>query len=285
MSHTTSSLSETRTVATESSAIPPTTDGTQSLSVTAWNIGKAKATILQLEMRFADLMSKAKDETSDKENQDQKFLKKLRSGFLLMPVTKRATHVKFFQEKLNDILAADNTQKILAIVCLYSNCDYRNYEILLQLITRFCGVPLQKSMQQYCKMLEGFEKDTTIDVYIGAIPPEENSKELEESFSKMVVKIDKPSSECKLYEIRKLNEAIIEGSYLNSHSVYIGSVSPNCVVVVFRFPRSAVGWVLATMTPNFMYTHLLTEVTVDRKCLTVLTTDIDKLVCIYTHVC
>jgi hypothetical protein len=275
--HTTSPLAETGTVTTASSAMPSTTDGTQPLAVTAWSIEKVKVTILELEKRFADLTCDAQLEIDENEKQGRRFLDRFRSHLLLMPVVKRVTHVKFFQEKLDDILAAKTTQKILAIICLYSNYDYRNYEILLHLITRFCGAPLQRGMQEYRKMLEGFEKATTVDVFISAIPPEDKSKELEDSFSKMVVKIDKPSSECRLYEIRKLNEAIIEGSYLNSYSVYVGSVSPNCVVVVFRFPTSAVGWVLAAMTPNFMTTHLLTSVTVDGECLTVVKAERDEL--------
>ena len=277
-SRTTSPLTETGTVATAASAMPSTTDGTQSLAVTAWSIEKVKATILELEDRFADLMSETEDEISEKENQDRKFLKKFRNGFLLMPVAKRATHVKFFREKLDDILAAKTTQKILAIVCLYSNCDYRNYEILSQLITRFCSATLQESMQEYCKILEGFEEATTVDVYIRAIPPEEKSEELVGDFSNVVAKIDKPSSECRLCEIRKLNKDVIDGSCVNSYSVYTGRISSNCVVVVFRFPTSALGWVLAAMTPNFMTTHLFTEVTVDGKCLTVVKAERDELV-------
>ena len=276
-SHTTSSLAEARAVA----LIPSTrtTDSTQSPTVIAWSIEKVKATILELEERFSDLMSEAEDEISEKENQDLKFLNKFRNRLLLLPVAKKALRVKFFKASEDDILAVKTTQKILAIICRHS--DYRNYEILLHLITRFCSASLQESMQEYRKMLEGFEMATTVDVYICAIPPEEKSKELEDGFSKMVVKIDKPSSECSLYEIRKLNEAIIEESYLNSHSVYIGSVSPSCVVVEFRFPTSAVGWVLAAMTPQFMTTHLLTEVTVDRKHLTVVKAEMNDLVCRY----
>ena len=277
-SHTTSPLAETGTVATASSAMPSTTDiySTQPLAVTAWSIEKVKATMLELEESFADLTCDAQLEISEKEKQDRRFLDRFRNRLLLLPVAKKSTHVKFFKASEDEILAAETTRKILAI--MYRHSDYRDYEILSQLITRFCSAPLQGSMQEYRKVLEGFEKATTVDVFISAIPPEEKSKELEDRFSKMVVKIDKPSSECRLYEIRKLNEAIIEGSYLNSYSVYVGSVSPNCVVVVFRFPTSAVGWVLAAMTPNFMTTHLLTEVAVDGKCLTVVKAERDELV-------
>ena len=109
--------------------------------------------------------------------------------------------------------------------------------------------------------------ETTVDVYICAMPPD---KELEVAFSKMVMKIDKPSSKCTLHEIRKLNEAITEGSSLCSHSVYVSSVTTNCVVVVVRFPSSAAGWVMGSMTPDFMHTHHLIEVALNGKYLTVI---------------
>ena len=73
----------------------------------------------------------------------------------------------------------------------------------------------------------------------------------------------KHESQCTLHEVRKLNKAIIKKSTLCSHSIYIGAVSRICVVVRLRFPSSAVGWVLAAITPGFMTTHLLTEVSVD----------------------
>ena len=272
-SHTTSPLSETGTVATASSTIPSTTDGTQPLAVTAWSIEKVKTTILHLEEMFADLMDEAEDEISKKENQDGKFLKKFRGRLLLLPVANKAAHVKFFQGSLKKIREAKNTPEILDILRLHSN--YRNYEILSHLITRFCSAPLQESMQKYCKMLEGFEKATTVDVYISAISA---GKKLVVAFSEMVMKIAKPHSQCTLYDIRKLKEEIAEAATLESHSVYIESEGVQCVVVVFRFPTSAMGWVLAAMTPNFMTTHLLTEVAVDGECLTIMTEHMDVLV-------
>ena len=253
------------------------TDLTEPLAVTIWSVAKVKATILQLEEKFLDLISDAEDEINKKENQDRRFLKKFRNFLLFLPVARNATHVKFFEEREDDILNAKNSQKILAILCRHWN--YRNYDILLHLIDRFCDAPLQKNMQDYCTMLEGFEMATTVDVYISAIPPD---TKLEVAFSKMVVKINKPSSKCTLHEIRKLNEAIIKGSSLSSHSVYISSVTTNCVVVMLQFPSSAVGWVLAGMTTDFMCRHLLIEVTVDGKHLTVVQETMKELVCLFS---
>ena len=267
-------------IASAVDSVPPpmsVTDPTQPLPVPSWNVAKVKATILQLEERFSVLMANAKIEITKKESHDPSFLEIFRTRLLLLPVSKKSIHAKFFKDSEEEIDEAENTRKIFRIFCRYLN--YRNYEILVHIIERFCDVPLQKSMQEYCKMLEEFEMATTVDVYICSMPPD---KELEVAFYKMRMKIDKPSSKCTLYELRKLNEALAKESSVCSHSVYVGSVTTNCVVVVVRFPSNAAGWVMGAMTPDFMHTHHLIEVAMDGKYLTVEEGDRKELVCVLT---
>ncbi|CAI8047428.1 hypothetical protein GBAR_LOCUS26209 [Geodia barretti] len=228
---------------------------------------KVKATIQELEAKFLDLNTDAEEEICEKEAQDQKFLRKFRKYLQLLPAAKKAPHVKFFRECEKEILSAKDSLEILAIICRY--IDYRNYEILRDIVLKFCGPPLQTSMQDYCKMLEVFETSTTVDVYISTVP-DEVTEDQKKAFSEMVVKIDKPASQCTLHDVRKLNEAIIANSGLCPHSVYISGVANKCVEVVVRFPPSVVGWVLAALTPHFMTTHHLSEVTVDGSQLTLL---------------
>ena len=241
-----------------SSSLQPTPHNPSTLSF--WSLEKVKATVQELEKTFGSLHAKAGNVLNSRENQGREFLEEFRSRLLLLPVRKATLHVKFFNANEDDILAAKNSKKVLAILCRF--IDYRNYEILSYVVLTFCGTSLQQSMKDYCKMLEEFETATTVDVYLSAIP-DEADEELLNGFSQMVVKIDKPESQCTLLDVRKLNKAIIKESTLCSHSVYIGAVSRNCVVVRLRFPSSAVGWVLAAITPDFMTTHRLTEVSVD----------------------
>ena len=263
----------------EQSLKPATSDDTQPQLAVAIRITSAtevKATILRLERMFADLITTTRLAMCDKESCDRMFLERFRDYLLVLPVAKKAIHVKFFRESEDDILEAKNIQKLFAILSRY--WSYNNYEILLKITVWFCDESLQASMQEYCKMLEGFEKSTTVDIYISAVPLKEQQKQLKDVFSTIFIQMDKPSSECTLHEIRMLNEAIVLESYLKFHSIYISSVASKCVVVGLRFPTSAVGWVLAAMTPNFMTTHLLTEVTMDGKCLTIMTEHMDVLV-------
>ena len=278
-SHSTSpahnTTSTTLTITSNQSLVPSPT--CQPSTVIFWNLEEVKTTILQLEDQFSDLVSHTEDEISEKECADKRFLKKFRVRILSLSVAKKCLHVKFFRENEDDIISAKDTQKIIAILCRY--IDYRNYEILHHVVSKFCGVPLQENMKKYRLSLETFEMHTTVDIYISAVP-DEISEEIENGFSEMVVKIDKPSSECTLHEVRKLNEATTTKSGLESHSVYISSVAKNCVVVAMRFPSSAVGWVLAAMTPDFIHTqHLTPEITMDGKQLTIIQKERQELVC------
>ena len=264
--------STTLTITSNQSLVPSPT--CQPSTVIFWSLEKVKATILQLEDQFSDLLSDTEDEISEKECADKRFLKKFRIRILSLSVAKKSLHVKFFRENEDDIISAKNTRKIIAILCRY--IDYRNYEILHHVVSKFCCVPLQENMKKYRLSVERFEMHTTVDIYISAVP-DEISEEIENGFSEMVVKINKPSSECTLHEVRKLNEAITTKSGLESHSVYISGVAKNGVAM--RFPSSAVGWVLEAMTPDFIHTQHLTEVTMEGKQLTIIQAERQELVC------
>ena len=245
-------------------------------------VSQVKDDIERFDDTFSDLMLEAQSEMCLKESLNPSFLTKFRSRLLGLSVAKKATHTKYFRESEDEFLAAKTMLKVFAILNRY--VSYRNYEILQHIVKKFCEAALQQKMQEYGQSLERFEKATPIEIYLAAIPDEAN-EELENAFSKLVVRIDKPASECTLYDIRKLNEAIIQGSSLCSHSVYISSVADKCVEVVVAFPSSAVGWVLSAMTPAFVHTHLLSEVAVDGRQLTIIEADSDELVSDYFMHC
>ena len=271
------------TTTSSSPPIPPDHPSPSSHHPTFWSLQKVKASIEELEKMFGCLHAKAGKELSKREYEDEGFLEEFRSRLLLLPVRKATLHVRFFDTTEKNIVEAKSTKIILAILCRF--VDYRNYEILYYVVLKFCGVPLQESMKEFSKALEEFETATSVDVYLSAIP-DEVDEELMNGFSEMVVKIKMPESQCTLLEIRKLNKAIIEKSSLCSHSVYVGAVSRNCVVVRFRFPSSAVGWALAAVTPDFMSTHYITEVAVDGCRLSLIQNQRVNLVCgVHIHNC
>ena len=155
--------------------------------------------------------------------------------------------------------------KIFAILRRY--CNYRNYELLHEVVRKFCNTFLQLKMKEYCKTLERFEKETAVDVYLKAISAGDI---LCSEFTKMTMKINKSTSACTLYDIRKLKEAITERASLTSYSMYIGEVVESSVKLELGFPASCVGWVLGAMTPEFLAMHLLSDVFLGQEQLSIL---------------
>ena len=236
-------------------------------------VSQVRAEIDRLSDTFSDLMSDTRDEMCTRESVNPAFLDKFRDRLLDLPVTKKAPHAKFFDKKLDDFLNAD-TRKIFAILRRY--CNYRNYDILREVVRIFCGALLQRRMQEYCVSLENFEKETAIDIYLKAI---EASDILKTSFTKMTVKVNKPASECTLHEIRKLKEAITERASLHSYSMYIEEEVVGSVQLELGFPASCVGWILGVFTPDFLATHFLSDIVLCQKHLSILDWSQWKLVC------
>ena len=239
-------------------------------STLSWGarVAEVKATIGLLEERFAYLMSDTRAAISEQEKQDGTFLDTFRDHLMGLPVTQKPTHTKYFDEKMEKIYEALDTRKLFLILGRY--CSYYNYEILHDLIQRFCDRALKGRMISYREKIESFEKTTTIDVYTDAISAPKN---LLLEFSQMTLKIDKCSSECMLYEIRRVKEEIADKSSIYWYNVYVERIVKSSVVVVVRFPSSAAGWVIGAMTPDFMHTHHLIEVVMDGKYLTVIEED------------
>ena len=249
-----------------------------SSSSTTDRVSQVKAEIKRLRHAFSSQIFEAQYEMSKYETSDPTFLDKFRFHLLGLPVALPAAHERFFRDSEDDFLKAENMRKIFAILIRY--CNYRNPDVLKQVVIDFSNAELQQRMGEYCNSLERFEKATTVDVYLVAISAGE---ELSLAFTRMTEKINKPPSVCTLHEIRKMNKALTEKASLQSYSVYIESVSESSVLIVLRFPPSCVGWILAALTPDFMTTHLLTDVVVDEEQLAIEHTSQEELVYAYTQ--
>ena len=236
-------------------------------------VSQVRAEIDRLIVYFSALMSDTQAEMSVKESKDPSFLTNVVDGLLGLPVAQKAPHSRFFHKNEDDFLMAKNMRKVFAILRRY--CNYNNYEILQEVVRKFCEAVLQRRMQQYCESLEKFEKATFINIYLEAISA---GVVLISEFTKMVVIINKPASECTLYEVRKLKETIAERASLQSYSVYVGDISESSVQLELGFPASCVGWILGVFTPDFLATHLLSDVVLGQQHLSILDWPQEKLV-------
>ena len=260
---------------------PPMTVVSSALPViiNADQVQKVREEMEQFQENFTSMMSMTRSALCKKESEDSEFIEEFRDYLLFLPLSKKAPHTKFFRESEDDIIKAESVRKLLAILGRY--CNYSNYDLLLHLIKKFCNTAEKKRMQNYCKSLERFEMATAVNVYLVAISA---SPAISEAFSRMAMKMNKPVSGCTLHEIRKLKESLTEKTFLHSYSVYIDTIAESSVLVVLCFPPDCIGWVLAALTPDFMDTHHLMEVSVDGKYLTFypkLHKENKELVCVF----
>ena len=223
-------------------------------------VAAAKDSVEQLQEEFIDLKSDASQSLTRKEIEDSNFFHKFQDYLLDMPVTKKQVHIRFFTRNEEEILDAKNIRKVFVILGRY--CNYSNYEIIFHIVKRFCP-ELKGRMLTYRDSLTSFEKATTVDVYLCAISARPGGG-VREGFIRMTMKINKPPSECTLYEIRELKESIEEKASLQSYAMYIETPEEGSVCVRLLVPWHVYSLVVAVLTPEFREERLLTNVTVKR---------------------
>ena len=229
-------------------------------TVSEARVEEVRASIECFEDRFTDLTVDVELDLVEKEDQERLFFKRFQSYLLALPAAKKGVHVSFFRKSANDILKSKEAQKLFYILKCY--CDYSNYEIIVVVAKKFCTTPVRQRMLTYRDSHVEFEKNTTVNVYLCAISAPPESK-IFIGYTKMSMKINKPSNICTLYDIRQLKESIARNASLHSHSMYIEVPEEGSVRVVLRFPEEC-GWSVAgVMTAEFMETHQLSDVTFD----------------------
>ena len=256
----TSANLETASVSATPTGTPtPSTSCSQMTASFQQKVTLAKANVEYFDEEFCKLFSSTRSSLSQREEKDGTFLDTFRDHLLVMSVSKKAVHIKFFCTNEKQLLAAENIKILFAILSRY--CNYTNYEIILHIVKRFCKEELKQRMLNYRDSLTVFEKVTTVDVYLIAISARPDGA-ISAGFIKMTMKMNRPSSECTLHEIRELKELIEQEACVESYVMYIQSPGEGSVCVCLRIPER-VGWMVGlVLTPDFRQKHLLSEVTV-----------------------
>ena len=235
----------------------PLTNPSQTAVVFEQRVEETRDAIEQFEEEFSDMKFEAQKVLTNKQNENIEFVERFQNHLLNMPVTKKQIHIRFFTRNEDEILNAKTIQKLFAILGRY--CNYSNYEIIFHIVKKFCHHELKGRMLRYRDSLTSFEKSTTVDVYLCAIsaPP---AGKIREGFIRMTMKINKPSSECTLYEIRELKESIEKEASLESYAMYIETPGEGSVHAKLLIPWKLYFLVAGVLTPEFREVHFLTEV-------------------------
>lgn len=232
-------------------SVPPAT-------VSKERVAEVEEIIEYFQEEFSEIKSEALMSLTEKEENNPKFLASFCDRLLDLPVSKKAIHVKFFYRNEDEILQAKNIRKVFRILGRY--CNYSNYEIIFHIVKRFCGKPLQLRMLTYQTTHTEFEKETTVEVFLLASSASPGTMT---EFTKMVMKINKSTNECSLYEVRQLKESITKESDLQEYTVYIEGPELGSVNVVLSFPPQCKQLVAMALTPSLREIHKVTDVTID----------------------
>ena len=239
---------------------PPPLTPASNPAVSMARVIEVRVRIEYFEEEFSEINEELSLELLKRESHDDDFFKRFQCYLLALPATKKRVHIKFFQQSEDDIVKAKEVLRLFAILNRY--CNFNNYEITLIVVKKFCGERLQQRMLAYKELHVKFEKNTTVDVYLHAIPAPPESP-IFAGFTKMVMKIKKPVNMCTLYEIRQRIEFIAFNAFLQPYSVYIEPPQKGSVRVVMLFPEECSWLVGRVLLVKFLEAHQLTEVTVD----------------------
>ena len=209
--------------------------------------------IENLEDRFLQLTCETRAALSDREQQDKSFLQIFSAFLLNLSVAKKVVHVKFFHRNEDEILKAKNIQSLFAIIGCY--CNYCNYEIIVHIVKRFGDAKLNGKIMMYCDSIKKFETGITVAVYLHAISALPDS-DVCQGFIQMAIKINKPTSMCKMHEIRQLKETIAEKASVYSHCLYMESIAQGSVVVQLRVHPDCSQMVFDAITNNTYQTDV-----------------------------
>ena len=217
-------------------------------------VAKAKSSILDLKHKFFKLTCNALTKLSQNVREKPEFLEDVRNYLLMLPMANEM-HEKFLSLRQHDIREAEDMQRLFIILKQYCSY-YLNYDIVLDLIKSFCD-SLKQNMLDYSALIEQFERSTTADVFLKANSCDHQCKVFR-TFEKMALKINKPSSECTLYDIRQIRRAIAEAAAVNAYSVHMEVDSEGSVGVSLYVHPACIDLVKAAMTHEFMELYHLT---------------------------
>ena len=166
---------------------------------------------------------------------------------------------------------AKSIDDIFEILDMY--WDYMDYALLQHLVERFGEEALKKEMSEYVAALEQFEKGTTIQESNTASSssryPRRNINQFPfgyyDYFSRVDLQLHRDPAVYTLYDARQLKESIAKRACLEPYAELLQGVRQSSVAITLMCPRVALELILEALEKDFLETHQIVSVTIDRK--------------------
>ena len=188
----------------------------------------------QLQDQFVTVLTHTKICLRRKEAEDKKFLGDFKVTLTTLPLSKKYQHLVFLEREKDRIMAANDVDEILDMLEPYWN--YSNYAFLEHIVKEFGMSGLQEEMKKYIASLWQFEMKTTIDDYSAATLVKIN---LPDYFVKLAIKQRKDPTTYTLYEVRQLENEVVNRSALSKFTVFRVQATTSSVNIILAFPPEA----------------------------------------------
>ena len=188
----------------------------------------------QLQDQFVTVLTHTKIFLIKKEAEDKEFLRAFKVTLTTLPLSKKHQHLLFLEQEKARISEAKKVEEILDALEPYWN--YSNYAFLEHIVKEFGTSGLQEEMKNYIVDLEQFEMMTTIkDCEAAGL----DKIIIPKYFREMAIKQRKEPTTCTLYEVRQLENKVVNRSAVSSFTLFRCQVTSSSVNIILAFPPEA----------------------------------------------
>lgn len=234
----------------------PPTDGPE--KAIADGVRKVQVEIATLVNQYDNLVAKAVETFSERQEYAPNFFRKLRISVAVLPTSLKYQHKYFLTHHSPQIAKATTVEEIFSI--LNSYCNFLNCSLLSHIISKFGDEGLQKQLSSYTTALQAFRSQTKITDFLktctgnSKIPPE---------FVALKTRMGSQWQHCTLEDAEEYRKSLAQNSSLASYALYFVEGVPGSIYLVWSVPNHAIKYIAATMSSAFLQHHCIEEVAID----------------------
>ena len=210
----------------------------------------------KLRKRFVSVLTHTEICFSKRESEP--FLLELRITLKNLPLSDEFEHLKYLEDKYNEIESASSVSEIFRLLRQYWN--YTDFALLRHLINEFGDGHTKEMMKRYISRLVKFEKRTTIQDYEDATG---KKIEVPQGFFEAAFEVKDPS-EYTLYEVRQIIQSLAQQSTLEPYVPMLKKARIGSLVITIALPPPALELLQQALYKEFLDTLNIVSVTIHR---------------------
>ena len=208
---------------------------------------------------FVTVLTHTQIYLSKREAACSEFLNGLCITLINLPLSTKFKHLLFLRKKRRQIEDAQSVSKVFEILKRFWN--YTDYALLQRIVEEFADDEIREEMKVYTAELEDFEKRTTVKDFEDAT----GEKNTPYDYSEAIFEVSTDPSQCTLYQMRQIVMSLAHKSSLHCYAALVKGTRSNSVLITLAFPRHAIELLVPALDRDFLSTHNISSVTIDKK--------------------